>query len=66
MKSLNWLISCLVTELSDQARQGSPGKLTREEIREWAIYSENLLKNGEIRPIDRDMFLHYIGYPITR
>jgi hypothetical protein len=61
MKSLERLISCVVTELSDHASQGAI-TTPRESIREAALYGQHLYSEGEISRDILDEFLLRIGY----
>jgi hypothetical protein len=61
MKSLERLISCVVTELSDHASQGAISS-PRGEIREAALYGQHLYSKGEINRDILDEFLLRIGY----
>jgi len=61
MKSLERLISCVVTELSDHVSQGAETS-PREVIREAAVYGQHLFTEGEINRATLDEFLLRIGY----
>lgn len=61
MKSLERLISCMVTELSDHASVENVSD-NRTAIREAAVYAQNLHNAGEVGPIVLDRFLRHIGY----
>jgi hypothetical protein len=64
MKSLERLISCMVTELSDHVLEGSLAEQTLSLRREAAVRAIALHREGEVGPEVLAQFLQHVDYKL--